>query len=267
MVSRHLKASSSGSVKQQNTNKSLTDVYVAVRVRYTFGVVQAVASTRIVSRPVTSVGHVFEVVIGSIGPPSLHIDAYGTDIECHCIRRVVCAGRGDIFDHATVDTPCPPFHQTPSCLRASDPVVDVGLDHELVPKLLPQGVVQGVVVGLTRGGPCRRRDVSSGVPVWARRHGIRAWDEMRVIGEGVAVDECPPPTFGLHVTVGLEDFAADLEPVLARRGIAVVVVDVLARAPRVIFGPNWKWKGIKPIRAQSLEDRKEAVDSGLVKKK
>ena len=85
------------------------------------------------------------------------------------IRHIIVALGSDVLDYAALQTSGPEIHQTSGSIFASDPVVDVGLDHELVTQVLPLVEVHGVVVCLASWGRGRWADVAIDVAYWPVR--------------------------------------------------------------------------------------------------
>ena len=176
-------------------------------VGHTHQLVLLVPSTGVMGRPVVA-GPVVKVVI------RVRVDqARSVTIELEAGRRVVRALVRHISDHATTDTSGLPPDQTSGSVAAHDPVVDVRLDHELVPNLRPQFEVHGVVVGLAGGSLGREGDVAPGIPVRARSDGVASGAEVVVVGESVAEHQGPAATICVHVAVAPERLAAVLQGV------------------------------------------------------
>lgn len=163
------------------TIKPLTDIDIAVGVGDACQLVLPVCAARVVRWPVP-VGAVIKEVIrpAAFQPKS-------PKVEVELVWRVAMTLLGNVPHHATVNRAFPPIDQTSGALVAHDPVVDVRLDHELVPKLPPQVERHGVVIGLSGGSLGRDRHIPIPCPVWPWRDSVRRGTETVVVCESVTV--------------------------------------------------------------------------------
>ena len=148
----------------------------------------AIRATRIMGRPVTARVPIKEVIIlqPRVALGTNQISACGQSLTIQAasgvvdklIRNIAMALRCNILDISALKSSSPGLHQTSGSFFASDPVVDVGFDHEFVAQFLPQVEVHSVVVCLTDRGCGRHWDITSCRPVWTRRDGVRGRSEI-----------------------------------------------------------------------------------------
>ena len=169
------------SVPSALTIKPLTDIDVAVGVGDACQLVLLVFAARVVRWPVPVGAVIKEVIRPAVFQPKR------PKVEVERSWRVAMTLLGYILHHVTVHRARPPIDQTSGALVADDPVVDVGLNHELVPKLPPQVERHGVVIGLAGGSLCRDRYISLPRPVRAWRDSVRRGTETVVVCERVTV--------------------------------------------------------------------------------
>ena len=129
---------------------NLTNKNVAVGINHISDVKQTIFPTGVMRGPVTGLGWTLPVVIGLQLDSALGIVQMRTIIRgrffgkyTYLVRSNIWADSGDIFYYFTAQAASFVIHQASDSFFTSDPVVDVGLDHELVAYLFPEFKVHG----------------------------------------------------------------------------------------------------------------------------
>ena len=157
---------------------SCPDVNIPMRISDIGEMIVAICATRIMGGPVTARVPI-KVIIFLLLRVALGTNqnrAHGLtscDIVDELVRNIAITLWCNILDISALNSSGPVLHQTSVSFFASDPMVNVGFDHEFVAQVLPQVEVHSVIVCLGDWGCSRHRDITSCRPVGTRRDGVR----------------------------------------------------------------------------------------------
>ena len=156
---------------------SCPDVNIPMRISDIGEMIVAICATRIMGGPVTARVPI-KVIIFLLLRVALGTNqnrAHGLtscDIVDELVRNIAITLWCNILDISALNSSGPVLHQTSGSFFASDPMVNVGFDHEFVAQFLPQVEFHSVVVCLADWSCGRYRDVTIGWPAGTWSNGV-----------------------------------------------------------------------------------------------